>query len=377
MSGATPAAPRTSFNNLFGVPATAIAARPHSRAASTPHASYERRRCAALLRKSRLYISTSGCIACLSPTSMFHTRITGLASVRRYHTNTPERRWRGVAHFMFQLDLHASLERATHCSDGDRAPFLMQLPALPRCAQILFDFSESRERFCADSESPPRRDPDASEFFLRYLTGPRTDATAPTLPPPPTISPTRRKHSMNCLEAPQAGVTRARRVLHAQTSRGIPTRFLAIPQAGIRVEFWGPDQRRAPVCNERINRAPPRRRRSIDFPVPRQDDFTFVAGWSGAMLDSRRAPPSFPPSAPPPIFGSTASQDCNLAHSTTKHIFAPSAMSSTSNRRRRCKKPFLEFERTVLELAFVSYDLIFAKYYVIREHELTLRVRDA
>ncbi|KAJ7443447.1 hypothetical protein FB451DRAFT_1190059 [Mycena latifolia] len=58
---------------------------------------------------------------------------------------------------------------------------------------------------------------------------------------------------------------------------------------------------RAGACRTRLTRrncSPHRRRHTINSPVPREDGFIFVAGWSDGKLDSRRAPPVLPLSTP-------------------------------------------------------------------------------
>ncbi|KAJ7443450.1 hypothetical protein FB451DRAFT_1413655 [Mycena latifolia] len=133
---------------------------------------------------------------------MFRTRITGLASVRTYRMNTPERRRRGAVHMMWQLDLHASRERGhslqvstklylstttvvlpSQCNSlpSDAHVNLIRLLGVPRASLVrssaYLASSAMLTRIPAPTASP-RDPPDASGIFVRYLAGPRTDATA-------------------------------------------------------------------------------------------------------------------------------------------------------------------------------------------------------
>ncbi|KAJ7455163.1 hypothetical protein FB451DRAFT_1184491 [Mycena latifolia] len=133
-SGGTPAALRTSFNDVFGIPRSVVAS---SYVAFSPPSRRKRVPCAAFTRDTS------------------HAR-----------SAAPE------------LLLHFSAPR--------ERGYTRHPPTRP---QILFDFSESRERVCADSESPPRHDsPDACGF----LETPRTDATAHA----PAAAAARYTHSM-------------------------------------------------------------------------------------------------------------------------------------------------------------------------------------
>ncbi|KAJ7443454.1 hypothetical protein FB451DRAFT_1190069 [Mycena latifolia] len=149
---------------------------------------------------------------------------------------------------MFQLDLHASRERGTRCSDGGRAPFPMQLPALQRARK--FYSSES-----APTASPllPATPPRRVRYFSSIFGGPATkwdgreaEGIRSGIWPkplmevrsgrvgrvgevlngatPPPINPARRRHSIIFWKRLGQGYdasegTRARRVLRALTSR--------------------------------------------------------------------------------------------------------------------------------------------------------------
>ncbi|KAJ7443476.1 hypothetical protein FB451DRAFT_1437491 [Mycena latifolia] len=263
-SSRTPAAPRANFSNIFGVPPSGVA----SSAAHKFSNIFGFSR-AALRRASR---------------------------ERGYTFNT--------AHKLY-LFIWGSGDRARgelNCRVWNASYALPSLETRPTRAapppsfSYIFQHPASGDICAPPSDAPANR--------IRFFGVPRASLTPRHTrpPPPPPINHARNRHSINCLGVPRAyhvrGYTRSMRVTCSTSRRN--TAEGARRSDSIFSGPAGGDTRRWSRA-ERLKRVPCRRR-SINSPVAGRDGFICVARRSDMMLDSRRAPPSFPPSAAPPVF---------------------------------------------------------------------------